>query len=407
MIIRFLLDVWRLAFKALTERRFRAALTIAGIAIGPLALVMISSVVDGYGEYVVSQIEGFGQNAVVLFPESGYRLSEKDLNAIRSIQGVKRAEPFYSTQAQVRVGGETRFVLVYAIPIDLVFETIRGLELLHGSIPSDSEYLKAVVGYRLAHDSSGNVVYRVGDVVTLTYLRQAAGRTEIKRVSLVVNGVLSEFGGAFFMSPDVTIFVPLQAGERIFGLKDWSGIFILVERSEYVPLVVSRLREMYRGSASIVSFQSIAEAANSIVGAVNLISFSASLSAFAVAVAGIAATMMTSVVERTREIGVLKALGFTDFNVLLMVLSESLIMGLIGSAIGIVLGIIGSHALASVGLTIRAGEQVAVVVRVPPKITLEGITRALALTIGVSIAGGAFPAYRASRIPPATALRYE
>lgn len=407
MFIQFLIDVLRFAFKALTERRFRAALTIAGIAIGPLALVMISSVIEGYGDYIVSQIEGFGQNAIVLFPESGYRFTERDLNIIRSIQGVRRAEPFYSIQAQARVAGETRLVFVYAIPIDLIFESIRGLDLMDGSIPSDSEYLRGVIGYRLAYDTNGNPIYRVGDVITVTYLRQVAGRTEIKRASIVVGGVLAEFGGAFIMSPDVTVFVPLQAGERLFGLKEWSGIFILTERSEYVPYVVSKLREAYRGSASIVSFQSIAEAANSIVSAVDLISFSASLSAFAVAVAGIAATMMTSVVERTREIGVLKALGFTDLNVLVMILAESLIMGLIGGLIGIVLGVAGAHVLASVGLTIRASEQVAVVIKVPPKITLGGLVEALALTIGISIAGGAFPAYRASRIPPATALRYE
>jgi putative ABC transport system permease protein len=405
--IGFVLDIFRLAVKALTERKTRAVLTIIGIAIGPLALVMISSVIDGYGEYVISQIEGLGQNAIVIFPESGYKFTQKDLDIIKSIPYVKRAEPFYTLQAQVRVGMQTKIVFVYAIPVDLVFEAIRGLEISKGFIPSDTEYLKALVGYKIAYDDNGNQVYDLGDVVSLTYLRPSGGRSEVRKASISIAGVLREFGGAFILSPDTTIFLPLTAGQKVLGLSEWSGIFVLVESSIYVTEVMSRLREIFGSSASIVSFQSIANIANSIIGAMNFISFSASLSAFAVAVAGVAATMITSVIERTREIGVLKALGFTDLQVLFMILMESIVMSFIGGAIGIALGIVGAHMLASVGFEIRAAAQAIMVIKASPKITLYNILRTIGLTILVGISGGIFPAYRASKIPPAVALRYE
>ncbi len=406
MIVQFLLDILRMSLKALTERRTRAALTIAGIALGPLALVMISSVIDGYGDYIISQVEGLGQNVIVLSPSSGYKFSESDLNTIRAIPGVKRAEPFYSTQGQVRVGSETRVVFVYAIPVDVVFESMRGLEVLKGSTPSEGEYLKALVGYKIAHSDDGSVVYDVGDVLTITYLKPSAGRSEIKRVSVIVSGVLREFGGAFILSPDLTVLLPLQAGQRLLGLSEWSGIYVLVERSDLVPRVLEELHSIYRGSADIISFQSIANIINSVIGAMNFISFAASLSAFAVAVSGVAATMITSVVERVREIGVLKAIGFKDSQVLLLVLAESVVMSIIGGAIGIALGAVGAHMLASVGFTLRTGVY-SVVIRAPPKITASGILRAAALTLVVGVAGGIFPAYRAAKIPPAVALRYE
>jgi putative ABC transport system permease protein len=395
-----------MSLKALTERRARAALTIAGIALGPLALVMISSVIDGYGEYVISQVEGLGQNVIVLFPSSGYKFSESDLNTIRAIPGVKRAEPFYSTQGQVRVGSETRVVFVYAMPVDVVFESMRGLEVLKGSAPSEGEYLKALVGYKIAHSDDGSVVYDVGDVLTITYLKPSAGRSEIKRVSVIVSGVLREFGGAFILSPDLTVLLPLQAGQRLLGLSEWSGIYVLVERSDLVPRVLEELQSIYRGSADIISFQSIANIINSVIGAMNFISFAASLSAFAVAVSGVAATMITSVVERVREIGVLKAIGFKDTQVLLLVLAESVVMSIIGGAIGIALGAVGAHMLASLGFTLRTGVY-SIVIRAPPKITASGILRATTLTLVVGVAGGVFPAYRAAKIPPAVALRYE
>ena len=406
MILQFILDILRMSFKVLTERKTRAVLTIIGISLGPFALVMISSVINGYGDYVISQVEGLGQNVIVLFPSTGYKFSESDLDTIRSLRGVKRAEPFYSIQGQVRIGSETRGVLVYAIPVEVVFESIRGLEVLKGSIPSESDYLKALIGYKIAHSDDNSVIYDVGDVITVTYLRATSGRSEVRRVSIVVSGVLKEFGGAFILSPDTTVILPLQAGSRLLGLNDWSGIYVLVESSDFVPQVLEELQETYRGVADIISFQSIANVINSVIGAMNFISFAASLSAFAVAVSGVAATMITSVVERTREIGVLKALGFRDSQVLLMILAESIVMSIIGGIIGIVLGVIGAHALASIGFEVRASVQT-IVIRAPTKIAVTGILRATALTLLVGIAGGVFPAYRAAKVPPAVALRYE
>jgi len=407
VFLQFLIDVLRMSIKVLTERKTRAALTIIGISLGPLALVMISSVVSGYGEYIVSQVEGLGQNVIVLFPSGDYKFSESDLDTIRLIPGVKRAEPFYSVQGQVKVGAETRAVFVYAIPIEIVFESMKGLEVLRGGIPAENEYLKALIGYKIAHVDDYSVAYDVGDVVTITYIRPTGGRSEVKRVSVVVSGVLKEFGGAFVLSPDTIVMLPLQAGQRLLGLNKWSGVYVLVESSDLVPQVVNELQFRFRGLADIISFQSIANVVNSVVGAVNFISFAASLSAFAVAVAGVSSTMITSVVERTREIGVLKALGFKDSEVLLMILAESIVMSIIGGAIGITLGAVGAHALASRGFTINISAQNAIVVTAPPKVTIEEILRAVALTLLVGVAGGIFPAYRAAKIPPAVALRYE
>jgi len=189
MFLLFLIDIFRMAVKVLTERKTRAILTIAGIALGPFALVMISSVIDGYGDYIVSQVQGLGQNTIVVFPSGNNKLTENDLNNIRSIPGVKRAEPFYSIQGQVKVGTETKIVFIYAIPPDLVFESISGLELEKGSIPSETEYLKAIIGHKIAYTDDGSVAYDLGDVLTITYLKSVNGRNEVKRVSVAVNGV--------------------------------------------------------------------------------------------------------------------------------------------------------------------------------------------------------------------------
>jgi len=123
-------------------------------------------------------------------------------------------------------------------------------------------------------------------------------------------------------------------------------------------------------------------------------------------VAGITATMVTSVIERTREIGVMKAVGFTDAQVVAMILVESLAMSLIGGSIGIALGVVGAYALASRGLEITA-ETTTFLVVARPALTSDLFLLTFGLTVFVGVAGGLLPAYMASKIPPAVALRYE
>lgn len=407
MNINFLIDALRLALKTLSERRLRAILTIIGIAIGPIALVTMSSVVRGYSNYVTSQLEALGQNLIVVQSTDNYRLSQDDVDALSNIPGVKRVEPFYMTRATVKVGDEDKEVIVYAVPISLIFEAIGSLKLLEGSIPPQSDVVRAVIGYDIAFDGNGNQVYFIGDTITLTiYTVEAGGKVKVKHVNVLVAGILDKFGGAFFLSPDTTVFLSPEAGKRLLGLKEWSGILVLAENSKLVLQIEENIRKMYRGNVNVISFQGIAKVINSITGAMDFITFSTSLAAFAVAVAGVAATMITSVIERIREIGVMKAVGFTNNQVLFMILSESLVMSLIGGGVGITLGVIGAYILASKGFTIKAGTTT-VIISAPPAITPELILNTIGIVVLVGIIGGIFPAYRAAKIPPAVALRYE
>lgn len=400
-------DLVRYSIKALSEKRLRATLTIIGIAIGPLALVMMTSVVEGYGDYIEEELMTLGQNTVVLMPNAGYELGENDLDYLRSIDGVLAADPFYLTQAYINTPEGRKQVYVYAVDRDILFKAVGGLEIMEGDYPGPNDLTYACIGYRVAFNDKGERVFELGDAITLTITEiKQGGEVEIRRASVRVKGVFAEYGGAMFISPDQSIFLPLEAGRTIIRLKTWSGILVVVKSPDLVKTVTQELREAYSGKADVISFQQIAEVVGSVTGAINFITFATSLSAFAVAVAGTAATMITAVIERTREIGVLKALGFTDGEVTAMILAESLLMSLIGAVMGIALGVAGAHALSSSGLRIGAAEN-SIVIYAPPKLTIVGVLRALIITLFVGVVGGVFPAYRAAKIPPAVALRYE
>ncbi|MEM2025699.1 MAG: ABC transporter permease, partial [Desulfurococcaceae archaeon] len=326
----FIFDSIRLAFKAIRERKLRAILTMLGIMIGPLVMVMMGSVVAGYSNYIVNQISSLGQNVVIIYPESGYRLTQDDLNYIRSIEYLEEAEPFYVTQGIVKTGAKEVQAYVYAVKIPLILKSIGGIKIMEGAVPPEGDALGSLTGYKLAFDNQGNRQYRLNDVITITVREVEGGRiTRIRNVNVVVSGVLEEYGGALIFSPDQTIFLNLESGRKLLGLKDWSGILVVLKDSAYLNSFTKELRDVYAGKLTIVAFGAIAEIASSITSAISFINFTTSLSALAVAIAGITATMVTSVVERTREIGVMKAVGFSNIKVVAMIISESLAMSII------------------------------------------------------------------------------
>ncbi|MEM2445805.1 MAG: FtsX-like permease family protein [Candidatus Bathyarchaeia archaeon] len=400
-------DFIRLSLKALSERRVRAALTITGIAIGPLVLVMMSSVVGSYSNYIEERITSLGQNAIAIFPTENYRLDEEDLNYIRTIEAVRRAEPFYNTQGVVKRGAEDVKIAIFAVDYSLLFEAIGSLEIDEGTIPSETEVLSSIIGRKIAYKSNEKH-FGLGDVVTATVPKIEGGKiTGKKTINLVVGAILKEYGGALIVDPDSTIFICLEAGKRLLGMERWSGILVLADSPANVKPIVSVLRQHYEDKAQIIAFSSIAEAVSSVTGAINFINFSTSLSAFAVAIAGVAATMITSVMERTREIGVMKAIGYTNGQILLLILMESIVMSLVGGATGISLGVVGAYLLSSRGFRIGGIGESGILLQLSPLITPTLIAQTLSLTILIGLVGGVLPAYRASKIPPVVALRYE
>lgn len=397
-------DVVRLSLKSLTEKKLRAILTIIGVAIGPLALLMIGSIVAGYGEFIVNSIMGLGQNLIVVTPEPGYSLTREDIQYLRSIPEVVDATPFYTTQGEIIVGGQRRTIYVYGVNPEFITKAISSLRVKEGRIPSSTEHYRALVGYKIAIDEFGERFYSIDDVISITvYKVGPSGKLEIKRLNVQVAGILDRFGGALFLNPDQSIFISIETLERSIGVSSWSGILVLVSDPKEVARVEREIRDVYTNRANVVSFLAIANTISNVVTAVDFVVFAATLSSFAVAVAGVATSMITSVMERTREIGVFKAIGFKDNHIMILIVTEGLIISFIGYVIGGVLGVIGAQVLAR-SQSLKVGF---FNIQAEPSFTSSLIIRSIVMTISVGVLGSLFPAYRAMKIPPAVALKYE
>ncbi len=397
------LDILRLALSTLRERRIRAILTILGIAIGPAAMVTIIGTVEGYSQVITGQLSQLGQNTILVLSTSKYTVSDNDIRYIKGLRMVSDAIPFYLTQGTFRRSdGKIIKVNLFAADIRKVFNAMGSFRIENGSIPPESAYSSAVVGHDVVYDDKGNRILRLGQVISVAIPHQEDSKIKIRIKVVRIEGVLERYGNALIVNPDTTIFLPKSAGPAILGLNKYSGIMVCVSDSRYVGILTDQLRERYGNLAEVISFKKIADVIGCVVNVLNFLLYSLSLSAFAVAITGIMATMFASVIERTREIGVLKAIGFSSFDVLITILSEAFIMSLIGGLIGVFLGTIGAFLLASRSLVVGT-----VVITASPAITPMLIGESIGLAILVGVLGGLIPAYKASRVPPVEALRYE
>lgn len=396
-------DILRFALTVLRERRLRAILTIIGISIGPAAMVAIIGTAQGYSNTIISQLSSLGQNTMVVLPSSSYTLTDNDVRYFKGLYGVYSVSPFYTTEGiYKRSDGKTIDVSIYAVDLNELFKTISSLEIENGSMPLPTAYTSSLVGHDIVYDDNGKGYLNIGDVVAVKVASVEENRIRIEVYNFRVSGILAKYGSALAMNPDKTIFLPLQAGKTILGLKSYSGILITARDAKYVPVIIDRINDKYQDLVQVIAFQRISASVGSVVNALNFLLYSLSLSSFAVAVTGVMATMFTSVMERTREIGVLKALGYTSKDVLTVILAEAIIMSLLGGIVGISLGTIGAYMLASRSFHIGN-----VVIVAAPAITPWLISYSIGMAVSTGIVGGFIPAYKASRVMPVEALRYE
>jgi len=400
-------DIFRLAFSILTEKKLRAILTIIGIAIGPAAMVTIIGTTQGYSVTIINSLTSLGQNIVVVFPEKGYSFTDNTVNNLKSLDYVKTAIPFYTSQGLMRrPDGSQVTVSIYATNLDELFKIVSSLELESGNLPNPTSYTLGVLGHDIVYKDNNKLI-SVGDAVSVKIATVKGSNVETKTITIRVAATLSKYGSALVLNPDSTLFLPLQAGRSLLSMSNYSGILVVAVDSSRVSQVVDEIKNKYQDLVTTFAFQQIANIINSVVDTLNFLLFALSSSAFTVAVTGTMATMFTSVIERTKEIGILKAMGYSNMLILILISTEALLMSLIGGFVGIAIGVIGANILSSSGSFVIKGLTEQITIKAGPLITANLLLESIGMAVFVGMIGGLIPAYRASKIQPVAALRYE
>ena len=420
MLIR---DIFTFAFDALKERKLRAALTIIGVAIGPAAIVALIGATEGFSQSISAQFDKMGVTTISVMPVGrGVTLTATDVETLQKIEGVKYVIPYYLIRATLRYGGTTTSAYVAALDLtklDLLFSDIK---VVSGSMPTSSEITSALIGFRLANPANPETPPIQLYQVVAASLQSGTAR------SFLVKGVLSEFGVGLFISPDDTLFIPLESGRLLTGTTHYTGVFVIASSREVVNEVTNSISNIYGNKVRIQAVSFILSTIQSITSSVSTILASIASISVIVAFMGIMTSMFTSVYERTREIGVAKAMGYTNTAILLFFLAEAILTGFVGGTIGSAAGVVLSNFLLSLfGGGIRvgggpggfggappgvAGQAASTTVsastlQITPVITPQLILLAILMATAVGALAGLVPAWRASRLTPVEALRHE
>jgi len=399
-------DYFRQAGFAVVSHKLRSALSILGILIGVAAVIAMLALGEGAKASIQKQLASLGSNLLVLRPGSSKvhgvslstgtvaRFTFKDVEAIKKLPGVKRVSPSVTGQGQIVYGNKNWNTRIEGVGV--YYADMRAAIPTVGRFFSEQEVKMrekvALLGMTVVKELFGDV-NPVGETI------------KINLINFKVIGILPEKGSNTFRDQDDNIIVPVNTAMfRLFGKQYIDSINIEAESTEAIEKLKSsiqklviRLHRLGKNADEAFQIRDMADIKNVMTSTTKtmsvLLGVIAAISLFVGGI-GIMNIMLVSVTERTREIGLRKAIGANNKDIMLQFLIESVLMSLLGGLSGIILGI-----GISVLITNIAGWTV--------KVSMFSVFLATFFSFIVGIVFGLWPAKQASRLDPIEALRYE
>jgi len=418
-------DMFKLAYRALVDRKIRSVLTILGITVGSAIILALIASSSGLNAGITANIEKTGANVLTVmnsrgFFESGststYQLTQTDVSYLKTLQNVVGVYPYYSYGASVSQGGTAVRTTVVGIDVTALSVLYKGLSIAAGSLPTLSDTTSAAVGWSIANPTSGTPI-QVNQMLPIS-ITGIAGSKGAVSYAVLAKAILAQYGTALFSNIDDTVFITLQAASFLAKTPYFSGIYVLVDNTDDVSNVQTAITTYYGNNVRVISPGQILSSIQGITGQLTLFLGSIGAVSLFVATVGIVNTMYVSVMERTREIGILKALGYRPKQIMGMFLSEAALTGIIGAFCGLALGYALSFLMGgllggvgggrvSFGFGGPGGGGGGGGMTIQPVFSPELIVFSLVFPVILAVIAGLYPAWRASRMNAVVALKYE
>ncbi len=393
----------------------RAGLTMLGVIIGVAAVIALVSIGRGAQAAITAQIESIGTNLLYVRPGSSQQggvrgaegsaatLTLEDGQALQGIPGIAAIAPEVDSFGQVVYQGNNTNARVLGITPEYQDAT--------NSQPAEGNFISA------SDVTDKSTTACIGSAVVQTVFTDGSdpvGQTvRINNVPFKVGCVMQSKGGTGFLSVDSQVFVPittaqarLSRGQQFRGGNTVSVLNIqLTDQSvsqsvtdQITQILMQRHHDTYQADFTIQSEQDILNTATSVTNALTL--FLGGVAAISLVVGGIGIMniMLVSVTERTREIGLRKAVGAKRVDILSQFLTEATVLSVAGGVIGILLGWGASRLMSGIQLGTTA---------ITPTVDIDAILLAVGFSVAIGLFFGIYPAMRASSLRPIEALRYE
>jgi putative ABC transport system permease protein len=412
-------DIFRLSLSHVRKSKMRSWLTIIGIVIGVAAVVAIISIGQGMQASVQSRLGSLGADLITVSPgfsratggggfgggsagSTSINLTDKDLNVIKQVPGVLYVNGMVSGRSDMILGTEKTSVSISGVD-PVVWRSMVTTQLESGRYIQPGDSNTVVIGYSLAHET-------FLQPITLNRPITIGGKT------FKVVGIFVQSGGGFGGGGgDNAVYMPADYAREVITTNVSRNAFtsIMVKVADpalanqvaadiVTKLMPARHVNPRTRDFTVTEFAVIQQQITSVVQTISLFLAAIAAVSLLVGAVGIANTMFMSVMERTRQIGLLKALGATDNEVMKLFLLESGLFGFVGGVLGILFGVLISVVISAVGLrAIGPGGAMNAVV------TPELLVFALAFSVFVGIISGVAPARSAAKMNPVDALRFE
>jgi putative ABC transport system permease protein len=400
-------DHVKLAIKNLRHRFSRSLLTLLGIAIGIMAIISLLALGEGMQQVIAGELSSLSDVVIVSTGggsfssfggggSTGEYFTQRDIASIERIQGIKEISTQLSGYALAEYNGKTTIVSLTGMEVGVMKLQYASQNLDAGGFLNEGDQNKIMIGYAIAHDTFD------ADI-------SVGGRIKINGEKFFVSGIFGKqgFGGT---SSDSIVLMSSRDFQKLTGQSNISLIYLRVNNVNDAESIATAIQNAINENhgrkdfATATTMTSILETVQTITGILQLVLVGIASIALVVASIGIMNTMLTSVMERTREIGIMKAIGATTRDIMSIFIIEGVLMSSVGGIIGIILGVFGSQALTLIlnGFMSMGGS-----FNLVPIITITSVVLAVTVSLIVGILSSLYPAWKAARMSPIEAVRYE
>jgi len=400
-------EALNISFRNLQKRRKRSLLTILGVFIGIAAIFTLISLSQGLKESVKTQFNKIGADKILIQPGGGIgmiggtaaTLDDTDLKVITDAKGVDMAGGVLMKAGRLTFMDETKYVLVSGIPIDKTTDMISQVlnyEVIEGRKFEQGDKNVAYVGYDLAHGDFLKKQVKIGSKI------------KVEGVDLRVIGVNKKIGNT---NDDTQIALPIDTAREIFNEpKSYYMIIAKADNVDTASKVAEEIKKDLRNhrnekkgyeSFTVATAEDFMQIFNNIIMIIQVFLLGVASISLIVGAIGIMNSMYTAVLERTKEIGIMKAIGATKKDIVQVFVIEAGIIGIVGGAVGVIIGYLLSKTIEYI---IARALGTNVFVSSSPWWLFAGL---IIFGFGLGAVAGLLPAKQAADLKPVDALRYE
>jgi putative ABC transport system permease protein len=433
-------DIFSLSFDALKERKVRSALTIVMVMVGSSLLVAVNGIGAGFTAFFNEQFSNLAPN--ILFVSSTQQdensetggpgiggvgapttakitLNNAVVNRLKSIPFVEEVIPSYQSQVDVESAGETKSYSVLSMDPTRLLVIAPTLGFVEGSSIRQNDPSSILVAEDVANPPGEDTPFiSLGQSIKVRYsfVDPQTGESEQETKNFVVSGIMESTGNPTI---DEALVINEDSGNALFQKAGkFDSLFVATQSSDFVDVVEEEIRKLYGNDIGITTVKAILETIEEFTGGINAFLSSIAIVSLVVGAVGIITTLYTSVIERVKEIGTLKAMGAQNRTILVLFLIEALLIGIFGASFGLVAGIGMGYGLSAtfgsdsssdnsnedteeVGSTANTSDDSSIT----PVYLAQDMAVVWVISVSLSMLAGLFPSWKASRYLPVEALR--